>query len=161
MSTLFRSLEHKDIDKFQRFLVAAYAEDIAFGIHFAASFVTKEDIQKHLACNPCYVLEQNGVLISSCSLRLPWGPNPGPDIYPHLGWVSTNPDYKRQGFSRKMLDWVEQEILVKQFKTPAVTLGTAEEHPWLIEMYRKRGFVTFEKRRLGADHITVYMKKVF
>ena len=58
-----------------------------------------------------------------------------------------------------MLDWLEQEILIEQFKAPAVTLGTAEEHPWLITMYEKRGYVAYLKRRLREDHITVYMKK--
>lgn len=160
MNGIVRSPDEKDIIKFQRFLTAAYAEDLKYGIRFQAAFATTEDIKKHLAANPCYILELDGEIITSCSLRMPWGPNPGPDIFPHLGWVSTHPQYKRQGFSSRMLDWVEQEILIKQFKAPAVTLGTANEHPWLITMYEKRGYVAYEKRRLHEDHITVYMKKV-
>ncbi|MBQ8920486.1 MAG: GNAT family N-acetyltransferase [Acidaminococcaceae bacterium] len=160
MSEVFRPLAEKDIETFQRFLTAAYADDLQYGIRFQAAFATVEDIKKHLAGNPCYILERDGEIISSCSLRMPWGPNPGPDVFPHLGWVSTHPRYKQQGFSSRMLDWVEQEILIKQFKAPAVTLGTAEEHPWLIRMYEKRGYVAYEKRRLHEDHVTVYMKKV-
>ena len=160
MSEVFRPLAEKDIETFQRFLTAAYADDLQYGIRFQAAFATVEDIKKHLAGNPCYILERDGEIISSCSLRMPWGPNPGPDVFPHLGWVSTHPRYKQQGFSSRMLDWVEQEILIKQFKAPVVTLGTAEEHPWLIRMYEKRGYVAYEKRRLHEDHVTVYMKKV-
>ena len=160
MSEVFRPLAEKDIETFQRFLTAAYADDLQYGIRFQAAFATVEDIKKHLAGNPCYILERDGEIISSCSLRMPWGPNPGPDVFPHLGWVSTHPRYKQQGFSSRMLDWVEQEILIKQCKAPAVTLGTAEEHPWLIRMYEKRGYVAYEKRRLHEDHVTVYMKKV-
>ena len=33
-----------------------------------------------------------------------------------------------------------QELLIDQFKTPAVTLGTAQEHPWLPKMYESFGF---------------------
>ena len=160
MSEVFRPLAEKDIETFQRFLTAAYADDLQYGIRFQAAFATVEDIKRHLAGNPCYILERDGEIITSCSLRMPWGPNPGPDMFPHLGWVSTHPRYKQQGFSSRMLDWVEQEILIKQFKAPAVTLGTAEEHPWLIRMYEKRGYVAYEKRRLHEDHVTVYMKKV-
>lgn len=160
MSEVFRPLAEKDIETFQRFLTAAYADDLQYGIRFQAAFATVEDIKKHLAGNPCYILERDGEIITSCSLRMPWGPNPGPEVFPHLGWVSTHPRYKQQGFSSRMLDWVEQEILIKQFKAPAVTLGTAEEHPWLIRMYEKRGYVAYEKRRLHEDHVTVYMKKV-
>ena len=160
MSEVFRPLAEKDIEAFQRFLTAAYADDLQYGIRFQAAFATVEDIKKHLAGNPCYILERDGEIITSCSLRMPWGPNPGPEVFPHLGWVSTHPRYKQQGFSSRMLDWVEQEILIKQFKAPAVTLGTAEEHPWLIRMYEKRGYVAYEKRRLHEDHVTVYMKKV-
>ena len=160
MNQVFRALEENDIEEFHRFLTAAYAEDLQYGIYFQAAFATITDITTHLINNLCYVMEQDGIIISSCSMRMPWGPNPGPEIFPHLGWVSTRPEYKHQGFGSKMLDWVEQEILIKQMKAPAVTLGTAEEHPWLIRMYEKRGYVAFEKRRLHEDHITVYMKKI-
>ncbi len=160
MGEIFRALDEKDAEKFQRFLTAAYADDLQYGIRFQAAFATVEDVRKHLQGNLCYILEDDGEIISSCSLRMPWGPNPGPDVFPHLGWVSTHPDYKHRGFGSRMLDWVEQEILIKQLKSPAVTLGTAEEHPWLIEMYEKRGYVAYKKRRLHEDHVTVYMKKV-
>ena len=159
MSEVFRLLAEKDIEKFQRLLTAAYADDLQYGIRFQAAFATVEDIKLHLEGNLCYVLERDGEIITSCSLRMPWGPNPGPDVFPHLGWVVTQSRYKRLGFSSRMLDWLEQEILIKQFKAPAVTLGTAEEHPWLITMYEKRGYVAYLKRRLREDHITVYMKK--
>ena len=160
MSEVFRPVAEAEAAQFQQFLTAAYAEDLAYGIHFAASFATVEDIRRHLAHNLCYILERDGEFVASCSLRLPWGPNPGPEVFPHLGWVSTHPHYKRQGLSARMLDWVEQEILMGQLKAPAVTLGTAKEHPWLIAMYEKRGYVAYAERRLSADHLTVYMKKI-
>ena len=55
---------------------------------------------------------------------------------------------------------LEQEILTGQLRAPAVSLGTATNHPWLIEMYQKRGFVPMHQADLGKGHITLYMKKV-
>ena len=81
-------LAEKDIEKFQRLLTAAYADDLQYGIRFQAAFATVEDIKLHLEGNLCYVLERDGEIITSCSLRMPWGPNPGPDVFPHLGWVA-------------------------------------------------------------------------
>lgn len=60
-----------------------------------------------------------------------------------------------------MLTWLEQEILVGQLKTPAVTLGTAQQHPWLLAMYQNYGFEIIGQADLGKGHLTIYMKKVF
>ena len=159
MSKVFRRLIEKDAEKFHHFLTAAYADNLKYGIRFPATFATAEDIKNHLADNLCYILEQDKEIITSCSLWMPWSPNPGPDVFPHLGWISTSPKYKRQGYSTQMLAWIEQEILIKQFKTPSVTLNTAEEHPWLVGMYEKHGYAVYDKRILHANYVTVFMRK--
>ncbi len=54
-----------------------------------------------------------------------------------------------------MLDWLEQAVL----RAPAYSLGTAESHPWLIQLYEGIGFKKVSKKDLGKGHITVYIKK--
>ncbi|MCY7834552.1 GNAT family N-acetyltransferase, partial [Bacillus spizizenii] len=44
-------------------------------------------------------------------------------------------------------------------KVPFVSLGTADKHPWLIEMYERKGYVRAGEQDLGKGHMTVYMKK--
>ena len=47
-----------------------------------------------------------------------------------------------------------------KFKTPAVTLGTAKEHPWLPKMYESFGFKAYDQVHFrGKQHTTVLFKK--
>lgn len=159
MSIVIRAVEDKDIASFHSFLLQAYEPDRLLGLNFPATRATLEDVAVHFQGNLCYIMELEGEIISSCSLRLPWGPNPGPRELPHIGWFCTNPAFARQGYGSKMLAWVEQEILVKQLKAPAVTLGTAKEHPWLFNMYERKGYRHFKTALLGRGHTTIYMIK--
>jgi hypothetical protein len=99
-------------------------------------------------------------MVSSVTVRYPWGPLPGPFGLPHIGWFGAHPDYPGHHFGRQVQDRLEQEILIDQLHAPAVSLGTATHHPWLKEMYLKRGFQPMHTRDLGKGHITLYMKKV-
>jgi len=51
-------------------------------------------------------------------------------------------------------------LLKPQFKPPAVTLGTAKEHPWLPKMYESFGFKAYDQVHFrGKQHTTVLFKK--
>lgn len=93
-------------------------------------------------------------------MRLPWGNNPGPFGVPHIGWLATHPDYKKQGLAIQLLNWVEKHILLQQLKVPFVTLGTAENHPWLSQFYLSQGFEEVGRADLIADHTTIYYRKI-
>ena len=46
------------------------------------------------------------------------------------------------------------------FRMPAVTLGTAAEHPWLAKMYEDFGFKEYKRVQLpGKVHTTIFFKK--
>jgi len=46
------------------------------------------------------------------------------------------------------------------YKTPAVRLGTAAEHPWLAKMYEGFGFKEYKRTQLpGKVHTTIFFKK--
>ena len=65
-------------------------------------------------------------------------------------------------FMNKIIDLksTAEELLKTQFKTPAVTLGTAKEHPWLPKMYESFGFKAYDKVHFrGKQHTTVLFKK--
>ena len=65
---------------------------------------------------------------------MPWVKYSTPDKFPHIAHFVTAPAFKGKGYARETLGYAE-ELLKTQFKTPAVTLGTAKEHPWLPKMY--------------------------
>lgn len=160
MSTVFRQLTLEDDEAFLALALAAYEPIRQLGIHFAAAEADIDMVRRHIRRHGVYALEKDGVMVSSFSIRYPWGPEPGPYGLPHLGWFATHPDYKGQGFGRQMMQWLEETVLIGQLKAPAVSLGTAQSHPWLIDMYKHYGFNEVGQANLGKGHLTIYMEKV-
>ncbi|MGT2907079.1 GNAT family N-acetyltransferase [Streptococcus dentiloxodontae] len=138
----------------------AYAEDERLGIHFKAATISVDEVKKHHQTQPMFVTNINETVVSTASLRLPWSLNPSPFALPHLGWVATHPDYQKRSLSKALITAIINDYAVKVLKAPALTLGTAKEHPWLIRAYEKLGFVYLGEKQLFSDHKTVYMIKV-
>lgn len=159
---MFRLLTIHDGEEYYHLVHDAYQADGELGIDFAAVNLPKEKIIKGLAINPTYGLFIDGKLVSSISLRMPWGPKPGPYGVPHLGWVSTRPEEKQKGYSKKLFHILEEQVFKEELKLPFISLGTAAEHPWLIAMYESWGFRAVENKKLGSNkHTTTYMKKTY
>jgi len=89
---------------------------------------------------------------------MPWGEQPGPFGVPHIWWFASEPSAKK-GTGSILLEWVETEVLRDTLKVPYVSLGTADKHPWLIDMYERKGYVRAGEKDLGKGHITIYLKK--
>lgn len=161
LGSLFR-LTVNDIDAYYQVLHEGYQSDRSYAISFAAMDATREDTMHWLTSVPTYGWLQKRVLISAISLRMPWGPFPGPKKVPHIGQFVTRPDYKHQGYAKRLLEEVEKKVLREELKAPAVTLGTAENHPWLEAMYKSFGFVPYNSVQLPhKKHRTVYMEKLY
>lgn len=141
-------------------ILRAYAPIRELGINFAAATADISLVQNNIKNNMCYVVEENDQLIATCSLRMPWGLQPGPCGVPHLYWVAVDPEVKKQGLASMLLTYVEETIIRDTLKSPAVTLGTADKHPWLVEMYEKRGYEKVGSADLGRGHTTIYLRKV-
>lgn len=160
MSTVFRQATLEDDKSFLALALAAFEPIRQLGINFSAAHADIEMVRRHIASHGVYVMEKDGIMVSSFTIRYPWGPEPGPYGLPHLGWFATHPDYKKQGLGRQMMTWLEQNVLIAQLKAPAVSLGTAQSHPWLVEMYKNYGFREIGQANLGKGHLTIYMEKV-
>jgi GNAT superfamily N-acetyltransferase len=138
----------------------AYKPIREMGINFAAATADLALVEKNIKYNLCFVMEEDGRLLSTISIRMPWGPQPGPFGLPHLWWFASDPDAGRKGLGREMITWVEESFIRDTLKAPAVSLGTADRHPWLIDMYKRRGYEIQGTKDLGRGHITVFMKKI-
>ncbi|MCL9650378.1 GNAT family N-acetyltransferase [Pantoea agglomerans] len=156
----FRQVREDEVDVYLALMHAAYAPVKALGIKFDAATADRATALRHLQNHGVYALYMRDQMVSSVTVRYPWGPLPGPFGLPHIGWFGAHPDYPGHHFGRQVQDRLEQEILIDQLHAPAVSLGTATHHPWLKEMYLKRGFLPMHTRDLGKGHITLYMKKV-
>ncbi|WP_437610110.1 GNAT family N-acetyltransferase [Erwinia sp. V71] len=160
MTAVYRALTLADREAYLALMLAAYAPVKALGIHFDAATADGEKVTRHLQQHGVYALFIDQRMVSSVTLRYPWGPLPGPFGLPHIGWFGADPAFNGHSYGRKLLNWLEQEVLLAQLKAPAYSLGTAISHPWLKEMYQKLGFQPQHTTDLGKGHITLYMKKV-
>lgn len=160
MPLYFRQVREDETEVYLALMHAAYAPVKALGIKFDAATADHAMALRHLQSHGVYALYADGTMVSSVTVRYPWGPQPGPFGLPHIGWFGAHPDYAGQQFGRQVLERVEQEILIGQLRAPAVSLGTATHHPWLQAMYLKRGFQPMHTCDLGKGHLTLYMKKV-
>ena len=160
MSRQIRLAVLDDKEKLLDLILRAYASARELGIHFAAATANVELVATNIKNNMCYVLEEEGKLLATCSLRMPWGLQPGPYGFPHLYWFAVDPSLAKQGVGKHLLEWIENTIVRDTLKSPAVSLGTADKHPWLIGMYEKHGYERVGLADLGRGHITIYMRKI-
>lgn len=150
----------EDKEKLLDLILRAYVSARELGIHFAAATADVELVETNIKNNMCYVLEEDGKLLATCSLRMPWGLQPGPYGVPHLYWFAVDPDLGKKGVGTYLLEWVENTIVRDTLKSPALSLGTADKHPWLVGMYEKHGYEKVGTADLGKGHITIYMRKI-
>ena len=155
----FRQLTVEDTAEYHKVLIDGYAAIKDFPITFDAIDFTEEESKEWIETYPVYGLYIDGQLVSSITFCMPWGKYSTPDKFPHIAHFVTAPAFKGKGYARETLGYAE-ELLKTQFKTPAVTLGTAKEHPWLPKMYESFGFKAYDQVHFrGKQHTTVLFKK--
>ncbi|MEH7590838.1 GNAT family N-acetyltransferase [Priestia megaterium] len=158
MKAIFRLAVPEDGEQLLEVTLRAYQSIRDLGINFAAAYADMEMVNKNIKNNLCYVLEEKGSIIATVSIRLPWGFQPGPVGLPHIGWLAVDPNSVQKGIGSKILSLVEEKI-INDLKCHAVTLGTAESHPWLSKMYKNKGYYEIGTKELGRGHTTIYFKK--
>jgi GNAT superfamily N-acetyltransferase len=165
VSPTLRPVREDEVDGLTDLLHRAYAADEQLGVHFGAATVTPDQVLTHLRGNLAYALVDDDPatgMLATASLRLPWGPNPGPVGLPHAGWLAKDPDAPASaghGLGRQALSLLEDQVARAQLHAPALTLGTAQDHPWLGDYYRSLGYRRIGSRDLGLGHITDYYLK--
>lgn len=156
----FHQATEENIPELRDLSLRAYASIRELGIHFAAATADDALVRKNITENVCFYMKDGDAMVATASVRMPWSPHHGPYEIPHIWWVAVDPEYKRKGYASKILDFLENDYLMNQLHCPSVSLGTAKEHPWLAEMYLKRGYKPVGETNLGKGHITVYLEKL-
>lgn len=157
--TNYRLATLHDAEEILALTLRAYAPNRELGINFAAATADLDLVERNLRDNVCYVRETKGQIQATLSLRMPWGNQPGPFGVPHIWWFAVDPLIEEKGIGTKFMKWIEEEVLLEQLRVPAVSLGTADSHPWLVEMYERKGYVRAGEANLGKGHTTVYLAK--
>lgn len=156
----FRLATVEDAEELLGLTLRAYEPIRQLGINFAAATADIDLVKNNIQNNVCYVLEENGQILATVSIRMPWGPQPGPFGLPHIWWFAVEPSIGKKGIGSTLLQWVEETVIRDTWKAPAVSLGTADKHPWLIDMYERRGYERAGEKNLGRGHTTIFLRKV-
>ncbi|UXU56031.1 GNAT family N-acetyltransferase [Staphylococcus agnetis] len=130
------------------------------GIDWPSVNADLEMIEKNIKYNSAYVLEKQGRIISTLSIRFPWEPKYKVSQFPFIWWFATDPDFAGEGYGAQLMTYIEETILRDTLKAPAVVLGTsARKMAWLKDVYARRGYETFfEMEEASGDRGAMMVK---
>ncbi len=118
-------------------------------------------VKDNIKNNTTFVLELDNTIISTITVRYPWGSVRSISGYPFVWWFATKPEFDGLGYGSQLLKYVEEDFLRDTLKAAAVTLGTsARLHPWLLSIYEKRGYEIYAKHENDDGDLGVIMRKI-
>lgn len=139
MSEVYRRAEARDAERLADLTYRAYELIRELGLHWPAAHADVPLVLKNIEENECYLLEADGVPVATLTLSTN-GESKAITELPFFKWFATDPDVSGRGYGGRLIDWVEREIVLGKHGHREVTLATAEKHPWLVEMYERRGY---------------------
>lgn len=150
-----------DAPEFLKLMKAAFKPLGEMGIEWPSVNVELDDVKQNIIDSTAYVLERDGEILSTITIRFPWDENISISGYPFVWWFATKPEYKGQGLGDQLLTYVEEKVLRDTLKAPAVTLGTSLKfHPWLRGIYEKRGYEVYVTREQDYGDVDGLMRKI-
>ncbi|EWC66382.1 hypothetical protein W893_05745, partial [Staphylococcus aureus subsp. aureus ST 1413] len=69
----------------------------------------KENIDK----NTTFVMTIDDEIISTITVRYPWGSVKSISGYPFVWWFATNPEYEGKGYGSQLLTYVEEAVFAR------------------------------------------------
>ncbi|MGO4108267.1 GNAT family N-acetyltransferase [Paenibacillus sp. YAF4_2] len=139
MSELFRQAGVEDAERLREVTYEAYSLIRELELKWPAANADLDQIRDNIIQNECYVLEADGTIVATITLSKTDEVKAITDL-PFIKWFAVHPSEQGKGYGDKLLTWVENTIIRDKVGVPAVTLGTAEKHPWLLPMYQRRGY---------------------
>ncbi|MBO1199653.1 GNAT family N-acetyltransferase [Staphylococcus simiae] len=131
------------------------------GIDWPSVNADIQAVEDNIINNTTFVLEVDNDIVSTITVRYPWGSVRTISGYPFVWWFATNPQYDGQGYGSQLLKYVEEAFLRDTLKAAAVTLGTsARLHPWLLSIYEKRGYEIYAEHENDDGDLGVIMRKI-
>ncbi|WP_411349990.1 GNAT family N-acetyltransferase [Paenibacillus sp. WLX2291] len=155
----YRQAVLDDVVELHQVIIDAYEPLRQLQIPFPAGYATVEAIEHNIAAHECYVLLRDGQIAATVTLDREDQPRlKALSDLPFIRWFAVAPQFKGQGDGARLLDWVEQQIILGKHNQPGVMLATASRHPWLAAMYERKGYRIFHDYVNSGEHI-VYMAK--
>ncbi|WP_144901629.1 GNAT family N-acetyltransferase [Halobellus captivus] len=131
---------------------SAYQENRRLGLPNEAESASERKIAELIRRNTVYVANKDGGVIGGVCLE-----ETGEDRV-ELSRLAVHESWKGEGVGRQLLDYAEEQARCCGYAT--IWLITPEEHPYLPEMYRQRGYEDAETvSRENYDFEFLMMKK--
>ncbi|WP_053115643.1 GNAT family N-acetyltransferase [Winslowiella iniecta] len=160
MNSTIQIARPEDAQEIYNLLQRAYAALSDLNVNFTITRASVDVVQQAIQEETVLVLRQQGQAIATVTVRLPQENHPAElPALPFIHWFAVAPEYKRQGFGDQILSWAESTLLADKLKAPAVYLATAIKHPWLTQIYQKRGYRPFHRRVNPPGEELIYLKK--
>lgn len=159
--TMIRLASEQDAEKLQQLMHEAFTPLRELGIDWPSVNADLDAVKENIDKNTTFVMTIDDEIISTITVRYPWGSLKSISGYPFVWWFATNPAYEGQGYGSQLLTYVEETFLRDTLKAAAVTLGTsARLHPWLLKIYEKRGYEIYSEHENDDGDLGVIMRKV-
>lgn len=139
MGEIYRRALPEDAERLVDLTYRAYELIRELGLHWPAAHADLPLVLQNIEENECFLLEVNGIAVATVTLSTS-GEAKAITELPFVKWFAVDPDYSNQGYGGRLLDWVEKEIVLGKYGHTQVTLATAHKHPWLVQMYERRGY---------------------
>lgn len=162
MSQSIQVAKPDDAEEIFALLQRAYASLLALDIHFTITRGSVDQVRETIGRETVLVLRKWKRAVATVTVRFPWTQDErAPSQLPFIHWFAVDPDYKGQGYGREIISWAEDHLLKETLKAPGVYLATAVNHPWLSELYLRRGYQPFHHRTNPLGEALVFLKKEF
>ncbi|WP_172249650.1 GNAT family N-acetyltransferase [Saccharibacillus deserti] len=139
MSEIYRRAEARDAERLVDITYRAYKVIRELGLHWPAAHADLPLVLQNIGENECYLLEADGVPVATLTLSTNGESKAITDL-PFFKWFAADPALSGKGYGGRLIDWVEREIVWGRYGHREVTLATAQKHPWLVQMYERRGY---------------------
>ncbi|ANZ95359.1 MULTISPECIES: GNAT family N-acetyltransferase [Brochothrix] len=150
-----------DIEAFHTLLYKSFQSIRDLGIDWPSANASRELVLENITNYSAYVLEVDGKLVSTITIRFPWESETPVSKYPFVWWFGTDPEYASKGYGNQLLTYIEETLLRDTLKVPALTLGTsARKHPWLLEMYQRKGYEIYFEHESPDGDLGAMLRKV-
>ncbi|WP_154895002.1 GNAT family N-acetyltransferase [Staphylococcus pasteuri] len=160
-NVIIRIANEKDTKEIHQLMYEAFTPLRELGIDWPSVNASIEMVKDNIKNNTTFVLELDNTIISTITVRYPWGSVRSISGYPFVWWFATKPEFDGLGYDSQLLKYVEEDFLRDTLKAAAVTLGTsARLHPWLLSIYEKRGYEIYAKHENDDGDLGVIMRKI-
>ncbi|MCR8634263.1 GNAT family N-acetyltransferase [Paenibacillus radicis (ex Xue et al. 2023)] len=156
MSKVYRLATLEDAERLRHVIYEAYVTIRELQLQWPAANANLALVQDNILKNECYVLELDGEIAATLTLSKEKLNRWNIDL-PFVKWFAVGPEYQGLGLGTELLVWVEETIIRDKLGASALTLATAEKHPWLLAMYERKGYERIDSIDRGNGDGTMHL----